>query len=208
MTTTRHTSRIRPRGASICLTSSDTWVGAVIAAQLARMNTDSSPSTTTSTITRNFITAPPCTSQRACTSLTMYPHWRAGTRTSRMQVYWRAGGAAGSWLQTLPPRALPGWRGDGTIYSTDISMRHLFQRAGRAALVTTLAGRPLLAFDFDGTIAPMNARPEESRVADAVADLLARLASQRPVAVITGRSVDDVRPRLGFTPQYIVGNHG
>jgi len=29
-----------------------------------------------------------------------------------------------------------------------------------------------------------------------------------PVAVITGRSVEDVAPRLGFEPQYIVGNHG
>ncbi|HUL64584.1 MAG TPA: trehalose-phosphatase [Burkholderiaceae bacterium] len=87
-------------------------------------------------------------------------------------------------------------------------MRHLFHRAGRAALVTTLAGRPLLAFDFDGTLAPMIARPEEARVGAAVAELLARLASQCQVAVITGRSVDDVRPRLGFAPQYIVGNHG
>jgi trehalose 6-phosphate phosphatase len=93
-------------------------------------------------------------------------------------------------------------------FNTGTLMRHLFQRAGRAALAKTLAGRPLLAFDFDGTLAPMIARPEESRVSDAAAELLARLASQRPVAVITGRSVDDVRPRLGFTPKFVVGNHG
>jgi len=74
--------------------------------------------------------------------------------------------------------------------------------------VTTLAGRPLLAFDFDGTLAPLTARPEESRVADHMAQCLAQLARLRPVAVITGRAVDDVRPRLGFEPQYIVGNHG
>src|SRR5262245_48710538 len=85
-------------------------------------------------------------------------------------------------------------RRDGTISNTGTSMRHLFQRAGRAALATTLAGRPLLAFDFDGTLAPIIARPEESRVGDAVAERLARLATQRPVAVITDRSVDDVRP--------------
>jgi trehalose 6-phosphate phosphatase len=28
------------------------------------------------------------------------------------------------------------------------------------------------------------------------------------VAIVTGRAVDDVRPRLGFEPQYVVGNHG
>src|SRR5215468_8174803 len=87
-------------------------------------------------------------------------------------------------------------------------MRHLFHHAGRAALVTALGGRPLLAFDFDGTLAPIVVRPEEARVSEAVSGRLARLASLRPVAIITGRSVEDVAPRLGFEPQYIVGNHG
>jgi trehalose 6-phosphate phosphatase len=87
-------------------------------------------------------------------------------------------------------------------------MRHLFHREGRKALVTALGGRPLLAFDFDGTLAPIVARPDEARVARAVSERVARLASLRPVAVITGRSVEDVAPRLGFEPQYIVGNHG
>jgi trehalose 6-phosphate phosphatase len=87
-------------------------------------------------------------------------------------------------------------------------MRHLFHRAGREALVTALSGRPLLAFDFDGTIAPLVPRPAEARVSEAVSARLARLAGLRPVAIITGRSVGDVAPRLGFEPQYIVGNHG
>src|SRR2546423_11602405 len=87
-------------------------------------------------------------------------------------------------------------------------MRHLFQHAGRAALMEVLGARPLLAFDFDGTLAPIVARPDEARVARAVSDRLAQLTTLRPVAVITGRSVEDVAPRLGFVPQYIVGNHG
>jgi trehalose 6-phosphate phosphatase len=87
-------------------------------------------------------------------------------------------------------------------------MRHLFLHAGRAALVTVLAGRPLLAFDFDGTLAPIVAHPDDARVTRAVSERLAQLAVLRPVAIITGRAVEDVRPRLGFEPQYIVGNHG
>jgi len=87
-------------------------------------------------------------------------------------------------------------------------MRHLFLREGRARLVQALGGHPLLAFDFDGTLAPIVARPDDARVASAVAERLARLALLSPVAVITGRSVEDVAPRLGFVPQYIVGNHG
>jgi trehalose 6-phosphate phosphatase len=87
-------------------------------------------------------------------------------------------------------------------------MRHLFHHAGRAALVKALGGRPLLAFDFDGTLAPIVARPDDARVTRAVSERLAHLAVLRPVAVVTGRAVEDVAPRLGFVPQYIVGNHG
>jgi trehalose 6-phosphate phosphatase len=87
-------------------------------------------------------------------------------------------------------------------------MRHLFQHAGRAALMNALASQPLLAFDFDGTLAPIVERPEHARVDPAVAERLDKLAALRPVAVITGRSVEDVAPRLGFVPRYIVGNHG
>ncbi len=87
-------------------------------------------------------------------------------------------------------------------------MQHLFHARGRAALMRTLARRPLLAFDFDGTLAPIVTRPAEARVPAAESERLARLTQLRPVAVITGRSVDDVGPRLGFVPQYIVGNHG
>ena len=87
-------------------------------------------------------------------------------------------------------------------------MRHLFLGEGRAALVDAMRRQPLLAFDFDGTLAPIVPRPNEARVTAVVSDRLARLAELRAVAIITGRSVEDVAPRLGFKPQYIVGNHG
>lgn len=87
-------------------------------------------------------------------------------------------------------------------------MKPLFGTAGRAALRDLLHRRPLFAFDFDGTLAPIVSRPEDARVAAAVAVPLARLAAQAPVAVITGRAVHDVRRRLGFEPAFLVGNHG
>ncbi|HJV62198.1 MAG TPA: trehalose-phosphatase [Albitalea sp.] len=87
-------------------------------------------------------------------------------------------------------------------------MRHLFSTDGEQALAAVMRQRPLLAFDFDGTLAPIVARPDEARVPQVVSQGLARLAQALPVAVITGRSVADVRPRLGFEPRYVVGNHG
>ena len=87
-------------------------------------------------------------------------------------------------------------------------MKHLFTPEGEQALGAVMRLRPLLAFDFDGTLAPIVARPDEARVPEAVSLGLAELARDLPIAVITGRSVADVRPRLGFEPQYVIGNHG
>jgi trehalose 6-phosphate phosphatase len=87
-------------------------------------------------------------------------------------------------------------------------MRHLLTKKGEAALAATLHRRPLLAFDFDGTLAPIVARPGDARIPAAVAARLSRLVGRLPVAIVTGRSVADVRRRLGFRPQYIIGSHG
>ena len=80
------------------------------------------------------------------------------------------------------------------------------------ALDTELArlarGKLMLAFDFDGTLAPIVPRPELARVPSQLADLLGRLAARFQVAIVTGRKIDDVRHRLGFKPWAIVGNHG
>ncbi len=45
-------------------------------------------------------------------------------------------------------------------------------------------------------------------VSPAVSERLARLARQLPTAIVTGRSVADVRTRLGFEPHFVTGNHG
>lgn len=87
-------------------------------------------------------------------------------------------------------------------------MKRLFTPEGEAALQATMQCRPLLAFDFDGTLAPIVARPGDARVPAPVAHRLQRLAGRLPVAVVSGRQVHDVRPRLLFTPWRIVGNHG
>lgn len=87
-------------------------------------------------------------------------------------------------------------------------MQHVFSQPGDAHLAATLSAKPLLAFDFDGTLAPIVARPDRARMAPGVADRLSMLSSYLPVAIVTGREIADVRPRLGFEPSYIVGSHG
>ncbi|CAG1012990.1 trehalose 6-phosphate phosphatase [Burkholderiaceae bacterium] len=87
-------------------------------------------------------------------------------------------------------------------------MRHLFTEDGEKAIESVMRQHPLLAFDFDGTLAPIVARPHDAKVPDIVCRGLVQLAQRLPVAVITGRSVADVKPRLGFHPHYVIGNHG
>jgi len=87
-------------------------------------------------------------------------------------------------------------------------MKNVFSEAGKHALQAVMARAPFLAFDFDGTLAPIVARPDCALAPVSVARRLAQLTALRPVAVITGRRVSDVRPRLGFTPQFVIGNHG
>lgn len=84
----------------------------------------------------------------------------------------------------------------------------IFSLEGQAALARLMAVTALLAFDLDGTLAPIVDHPEDVRVAPDVAASLAALGRWRPIAIITGRAVADARGRLGFTPQHIIGNHG
>lgn len=87
-------------------------------------------------------------------------------------------------------------------------MQRLFDPAGRRALDAVMGEQPLLAFDFDGTLSPIVARPKDARVPLSVSRRLARLAERLPVAVVTGRATEDARARLGFMPYAVIGNHG
>lgn len=85
----------------------------------------------------------------------------------------------------------------------------IFSPEGRAALDRVVAARrPLLAFDFDGTLAPIVATPGDARPGLPLVRRLVELSTRFETAVITGRSVADVRRRLGFAPRHLVGNHG
>lgn len=87
-------------------------------------------------------------------------------------------------------------------------VRYLLDAEGRAAVTRLMTRRPLLGFDFDGTLAPIVMHPDEARLPEPTAKLLERLVARVPVAVVSGRQVLDVRHRLGFKPTHIVGNHG
>ena len=70
--------------------------------------------------------------------------------------------------------------------------------------------RLLLCLDYDGTLAPITARPDDSRPTAALLTLLSNLV-QRPnvtVAIVSGRSLADLRTLLPLRGLVYVGTHG
>jgi trehalose 6-phosphate phosphatase len=67
----------------------------------------------------------------------------------------------------------------------------------------------LLAFDFDGTLAPIVADPASARLRPRTRRLLAEVAQKYPCVVISGRNRADVARRLaGIRLRRVFGNHG
>jgi trehalose 6-phosphate phosphatase len=87
-------------------------------------------------------------------------------------------------------------------------MKPLFSESGLRRLDEVVCPGLLCVFDFDGTLSPIVAQPEQAHLPDDVMQRLVRLKTLAPVAIITGRSVADIRERLGFEPDFIAGNHG
>ena len=86
--------------------------------------------------------------------------------------------------------------------------RSIWTPQGRAALALLRPGQALLAFDFDGTLAPLVEHPDHAQVPARWLAWLRVLARRWPVAVLSGRGLADLQARLGFDPRFVVGNHG
>jgi len=90
-----------------------------------------------------------------------------------------------------------------------VPSRNILAARNVAQLRTSAGNGALLAFDYDGTLAPISNDPSASRMRTETAELLRALAHAAPVAIITGRSVHDVTLRLEGIPMLaVVGNHG
>ena len=89
-----------------------------------------------------------------------------------------------------------------------MTVQPLFSQPGRRRLDQVLQTGVLCVFDFDGTLAPIVPHPDDAHLPDEVFQRLLALSQLAPVGVLTGRSLEDIRERLGFEPHYLVGNHG
>jgi trehalose 6-phosphate phosphatase len=87
-------------------------------------------------------------------------------------------------------------------------VKDLLRPRHRGVLEGLAASRTLLAFDYDGVLAPLVRDPGGARMRPRTRRLLARLVEAWPVAVVSGRAfVDTRRLSEGVVPN-VVGNHG
>ena len=88
-------------------------------------------------------------------------------------------------------------------------MKNILSPSNRQILREFASSDVLLAFDFDGTLAPIVAVPERARMRETTRQLLQDLASLYPCVVLSGRAREDVLQRLrGIPLEGVVGNHG
>jgi trehalose 6-phosphate phosphatase len=88
-------------------------------------------------------------------------------------------------------------------------VKDLLAPANRAVLARLASSKLLLAFDYDGTLAPFVDDPDQARMRGRTRHLLERLARAYPCVVISGRAQQDLLRRLrGTGVLEIIGNHG
>lgn len=88
-------------------------------------------------------------------------------------------------------------------------MRDILSVASLEVLQQFAWSKVLLAFDYDGTLAPIVPDPDRARMRETTRRLLGRITERYPCIVISGRSRTDVGRWLrGIRLEQVIGNHG
>lgn len=87
-------------------------------------------------------------------------------------------------------------------------MTYVLSEEGRRAL-RVLAEKPILyAFDFDGTLARISSNRDGVTLSPSTHGWLCELATRAPCAIVSGRALSDLAPRVNGAVPYLIGNHG
>jgi trehalose-6-phosphatase len=102
---------------------------------------------------------------------------------------------------------------------------HLFQLCNIVTLLTSFVNmipsalehipeiarrerRPAVFLDYDGTLTPIVSQPQDAWLSDSMRQTLRSLAARVPVAILSGRDLDDVRGRVHVDGIVYAGSHG
>jgi len=68
--------------------------------------------------------------------------------------------------------------------------------------------RPAVFLDYDGTLTPIVCYPEDAWLSESMRHVLRELGAQAPIAILSGRDLDDVRRRVDLDGIVYAGSHG
>jgi len=81
------------------------------------------------------------------------------------------------------------------------ALEHLQEIAARS-------GRTAVFLDYDGTLTPIVLRPEEAILSSSMREVLRALAAKVPVAILSGRDLEDLRQQVSIEGIIYTGSHG
>jgi trehalose 6-phosphate phosphatase len=81
------------------------------------------------------------------------------------------------------------------------ALEHVQEIAGRSDQLA-------IFLDYDGTLTPIVSHPEKALLSDSMRKTLQALATHAPVAILSGRDLDDIRRRVGIDTIIYGGSHG
>jgi trehalose-phosphatase len=81
------------------------------------------------------------------------------------------------------------------------ALEHVQEIGGATARVAVF-------LDYDGTLTPIVSHPEDAWLSDSMRQVLGELAARAPVAILSGRDLNDVRRRVDLDGIVYAGSHG
>lgn len=81
--------------------------------------------------------------------------------------------------------------------------RYLFDALDQVSLKNLF-----LFLDYDGTLTPIAETPEEAFLSSGLRTILAELKQHMPIAIITGRKLEEIKRLVGIDDLVYAGNHG
>ena len=74
--------------------------------------------------------------------------------------------------------------------------------------ITARTGRAAVFLDYDGTLTPIALRPNKAILSNSMRETVRALAAKVPVAILSGRDLEDLRQRVGIDGIVYAGSHG
>lgn len=87
-------------------------------------------------------------------------------------------------------------------------MKHLFTCLPSLEKQCLEAKKIFLMMDYDGTLAALRGKPQAAFLSQSLRVLLKKISKFIPVAIISGRSLRDIKRKIEVRKLTVVGNHG